>query len=86
MVPFLRMMLSVSEDVSQTVHEQIAEGNWVTTRVVTETGVLQDVEGMQAGDVVITEAIMMHKVENSVIVKQHSQGGRVDQPNSWDPQ
>lgn len=83
-IPFMTAASQMAEVHSRTIHEQLADGEWVITRSITESTINQDVMGVAAGTRITTEAISMHRVVDGVIVKQHTQGGRIDVPNPWD--
>ena len=80
LLPTIRAMAAIEADETNTIHEMLADGDWVIARFTSEMTLRQAAMGMEAGSHMVFETIAMYKVVNGVIVKQHSQGGRIDVP------
>lgn len=76
-IPFLKEANAAAEFSSQEIMEQVAEGDWVVTRALQVGTHVKDFMGIPTGTRVKVELIMMHRIEDGVIVEQHSQGGRI---------
>lgn len=77
LIPNMKMLQEVSELESWQLHEMLTDGDWVVVRVTSQSTVLQDYMNYKAGEHVSSEFIGMYRVVDGVIVKQHSQGGRI---------
>jgi predicted ester cyclase len=76
-IPFLSALLDAVEVLDNEVAQQLVDGPWVVTRAVNTIYYKKEFMGVPAGQQQRVETIMMHKIENGVIVKQHGQGGPV---------
>ena len=76
-IPFIKQ-LSESVDFSRReIVQQLTDGDWVVTRIEMDATNVKAFMGMPAGAHAQVETIMMHRIENGIIVEQHSQGGRI---------
>ena len=82
LLPTIRAVSSMNADSTNTLHELLADGDWVIARFTSEMTLNEEAMGMEAGSHLVFETIAMYKVVNGVVVKQHSQGGRIDIPYS----
>jgi predicted ester cyclase len=80
LLPTIRAVMTMDADSTNTLHELLADGDWVIARFTSEMTLRSAAMGMEAGAHMVFETIAMYKVENGVVVKQHSQGGRSDVP------
>lgn len=83
-IPFLTALQQAAELHSREIQEQLADGDWVITRSISEITLKVDAMGTPAGTDMVVETIAMYKVVDGIIVKQHAQGNRIDVTNPWD--
>ena len=78
-VPFIQHIHQAMSDSQHEIVQQFADGEWVATRQITEATHTGNFMGMPpTGERIRSETLMFHRVVNGFIVKQHSQGGRID--------
>lgn len=78
-IPFIQHIHGAMTNSVHELVQQVADGEWVASRFVTEATHSGVFMGMPpTGERVLSETLMFHRVVNGIIVEQHSQGGRVD--------
>ncbi len=74
-IPFITELMASVDFSSQEIVQQLADGEWVVTRFLS-TGVNnRDFMGRPAGTEGHVETIMLHRIEDGLIVEQRAQGG-----------
>lgn len=76
-IPMVQASLEVSTDVRHEIAQQLVDGDWVVTRLLRSFVQTQDFMGGQAGEHIQLEIITLCQIQDGVIVKQHSQAGRI---------
>lgn len=76
-IPFLTELHDAVEFSNREIMEQVAEGDWIVTRMLHNGTPVKDFMGYPAGTPAKMEVIVMHKVQDGKIVESHGQGGQV---------
>ena len=76
-IPFLSELHAAVDFSSREIMEQLAEGDWVVTRLLNTGTTAKDFMGTPAGIPMKMEVILMQKVQDGKIVESHGQGGQV---------
>lgn len=77
-IPFLTQLHESIDFSSREIMEQVAEGEWVVTRMLHVGTAVKDFMGQRAGVSAKMEIIVMHEIQDGKIVASHGQGGQVE--------
>jgi hypothetical protein len=75
---FLKQLAESVDFSKREMVQQLTDGDWVVTRFVSAGTNIKDFMGMPVGMYVQMEMILMHQIQNGMIVKQHAHGGRIE--------
>ncbi len=76
-LPHIKLMREARPDTKADIAQQLADGDWVVTRLLLSGVLAKEFMGTPAGTHYASETILLHKVVNGKVVEQHSQAGRV---------
>jgi len=77
-LPTYQVMRHAFEDQTNEIAQQLVDGDWVITRVLSSGIHVGEFMGMPPSNERMNfETIMLHQIRDGSIVKQHSQGGPV---------
>ena len=76
-IPFLTTLFSSVKFSRHEIMQQIAERDWVITRFEADGTTIKDFMGTPAGTSSQVETLMIHRIQDGIIVEQHAQGGRI---------
>ena len=77
-LPHLKLMGEARPNSQVEIVQQLADGDWVATRIWVSGVLAKDFAGAPAGTLLKSETILMHRVVDGKIVEHHSQAGRID--------
>ncbi len=76
-IAYLKQLAEAVDFSQRDIVQQVADGEWVVTRLVGVGTNAKDFMGMPAGTQAQMETIIMQRIENGKIVEQYGQSGRI---------
>ncbi len=76
-IPHIKSMVEARADTKAEIAQQLADGDWVVTRLLLSGVLTKEFLGTPAGTPYASETILLYKVVNGKVVEQHSQAGRI---------